>query len=119
MVDRATLRIEHALQARHQVEGDGVAVSDNPHMPVECLIQVKRTRNRVSPKEVQALMGALAENPTATHAYLVTTSWFSDRTRQRGRERRVLTMEGPELCARIKDHLHRDVLISARAPHRP
>lgn len=97
---------------------DGLAVSDNPHLPIECLIQVKRTRHRVNPKEVQALMGALAENPTATHAYLVTTSWFSDRTRQRGIDRRVRTMEGPELCALIKEHLGRDVLISARPPVR-
>ena len=97
---------------------DGLAISDDPHLPVECLIQVKRTRNRVNPKEVQALMGALAENPTATHAYLVTTSWFSDRTRQRGFNRRVRTMEGPELCSLIKDRLGRDVLISASPPVR-
>jgi restriction system protein len=97
---------------------DGVAVSDNPHMPVECLIQVKRTRSCVPPTMVQALMGALAENPRATQGYFVTTSWFSAETRRRARDHRITTMEGPELRQHIAEYLGRDVLISVRPPDR-
>lgn len=53
---------------------DAIATRSDPHMPVECIVQAKRYRGAVSPKDVQALMGAMAEHPTATHGYLVTTS---------------------------------------------
>ena len=56
---------------------DAVATKSDPHMPVECIVQAKRYRGAVSPRDVQALMGAMAEKPTATHGYLVTTSWLS------------------------------------------
>jgi restriction system protein len=60
---------------------DAVATKSDPHMPVECIVQAKRYRGAVSPRDVQALMGAMAEKPTATHGYLVTTSWLSPRSR--------------------------------------
>jgi restriction system protein len=97
---------------------DGVAVKDDPHLPSECLIQVRRTRNRVPPTTVQALMGALVENPRATHGFFVTTSWFTPQTRRRARERRIQTMEGPQLREHIATYLKRDVLISVRPPAR-
>jgi restriction system protein len=97
---------------------DGVVVSDDPHLPVECLVQVKRTRSCIPPTMVQALMGALAENPSATHGYFVTTSWFSAQTRRRARDRRVRTMEGPQLRQHIAEHLGRDVVISVSPPAR-
>jgi restriction system protein len=97
---------------------DAIATKRDAHVPVECLIQVKRTRNVVPPKEIQALMGALAEHPTATNGLLVTTSWFSDRSRRRGWDRRIGTMEGGELREQIQTYLDRDVVISARPPAR-
>ncbi len=97
---------------------DGVVVSDDPLVPVECLVQVKRTRSCIPPTTVQALMGALAENPRATHGFFVTTSWFSPQTRRRAREHRIQTMEGPQLREHIATYLERDVLISVQPPTR-
>ena len=97
---------------------DGVVVSDDPLIPVECLVQVKRTRSCVPPEKVQALMGALNENRRATHGFFVTTSWFSAETRVRAREQRIQTMEGPQLREHIATYLRRDVLFSVRPPAR-
>lgn len=87
-------------------------------MPVECVIQAKRFRKAVPPKEVQALMGAMVEHPTATHGYLVTTSWLSDRSRQRARDQRIITIEGSHLRFLIEEHLGRKVVISNQLPRR-
>jgi restriction system protein len=95
---------------------DAVATKSDPHMPVECIVQAKRARGAVAPKEVQALMGAMAEKPTATHGYLVTTSWLSPRSRQRARGQRIHTIERNELAALIKKHLGVDVVISNSVP---
>jgi hypothetical protein len=65
-------------------------------------------------RDVQALMGAMAEHPTATNGLLVTTSRFSDRTRQRARAQGIGTMEGAELGLEIREHLGLDVVNSAR-----
>jgi restriction system protein len=93
---------------------DAVARKQDRYIPVECLIQVKRVRSVVPPKDVQALMGAMAEHPTATNGLLVTTSRFSDRTRQRARAQGIATMEGAELGLEIREHLGIDVMNSAR-----
>jgi len=97
---------------------DAVATKSDPHMPVECVVQAKRFRGAVSPKEIQALMGAMAEKPTATHGYLVTTSWLSPRSRQRARGQRIHTIERNQLASMIKDLLGYDVLISNSPPSR-
>jgi restriction system protein len=94
---------------------DAVATKADPYVPTECLIQVKRVRSVVPPKDIQALMGAMREHPTATNGLLVTTSRFSDRTRQRARAQGIATMEGAELGLQIKEHLGRDVVNSAQA----
>ncbi len=107
-----------ATRYSHDDGVDGVVVSDDPLIPVECLVQVKRTRSCIPPTMVQALMGALAENPRATHGFFVTTSWFSPRTRRRAREHRIQTMEGPQLREHIATYLERDVLISVQPPTR-
>jgi restriction system protein len=95
---------------------DAVATRSDPHMPVECIVQAKRYRGAVSTKDVQALMGAMAEKPTATHGYLVTTSWLSPRSRQRARSLRIHTMERNELAALVKDLLGIDIVISNTPP---
>jgi restriction system protein len=97
---------------------DAVATKSDPHMPVECIVQAKRFKGAVSPKEIQALMGAMAEKPTATHGYLVTTSWLSPRSRQRARGQRIHTIERNQLASMIKDLLGYDVLISNSPPIR-
>ena len=94
---------------------DAVATKADPYVPTECLIQVKRVRSVVPPKDVQALMGAMKEHPTATNGLLVTTSRFSDRTRQRARAQGIATMEGAELGLQIREHLGLDVVNSAQA----
>ena len=94
---------------------DAVATKADPYVPTECLIQVKRVRSVVPPKDIQALIGAMREHPTATNGLLVTTSRFSDRTRQRARAQGIATMEGAELGLQIKEHLGRDVVNSAQA----
>ena len=94
---------------------DAVATKADPYVPTECLIQVKRVRSVVPPKDIQALMGAMREHPTATNGLLVTTSRFSDRTRQRARAQGIATMEGAELGLQIKEHLGLDVVNSAQA----
>jgi len=95
---------------------DAVATKSDPHMPVECIVQAKRYRAAVAPKEVQALMGAMAEKPTATHGYLVTTSWLSPRSRQRARRLRIHTIERNQLAALVKDLLGIDIVISNEPP---
>lgn len=97
---------------------DAVATKSDPHMPVECIVQAKRVRGVVPAKDVQALMGAMAENSTATHGYLVTTSWLSPRSRKRARDLRIFTIERNELAALIKELLGFDVLISNSPPSR-
>jgi restriction system protein len=95
---------------------DAVATKSDPHMPVECIVQAKRYRGAVSPRDVQALMGAMAEKPTATHGYLVTTSWLSPRSRQRARSLRIHTIERNQLAAMIKGLLGIDIVISNEPP---
>jgi restriction system protein len=95
---------------------DAVATRSDPHMPVECIVQAKRYRGAVSTKDVQALMGAMAEKPTATHGYLVTTSGLSPRSRQRARSLRIHTIERNQLAAMIKQLLGVDVVISNQPP---
>lgn len=95
---------------------DAVATKSDPYMPVECIVQAKRFRGLVSPKEVQALMGAMAEKPTVTHGYLVTTSWLSPRSRQRARGQRIFTIERNQLASMIKELLGFEVLISNKPP---
>ena len=95
---------------------DAVATKSDPHMPVECIVQAKRYRGAVAPKEVQALMGAMAEKPTATHGYLVTTSWLSPRSRQRARSLRIHTIERNQLAAMVKTLLGFDIIISNEPP---
>ncbi|MCY7343486.1 MAG: restriction endonuclease [Pseudonocardia sp.] len=95
---------------------DAVATKSDPHMPVECIVQAKRFKGVVAPKEVQALMGAMTEKPTATHGYLVTTSWLSPRSRQRARGQRIHTIERNQLASMIKDLLGFDVVISNTPP---
>lgn len=97
---------------------DAVATKSDPHMPVKCIVQAKRFRGAVSPKEVQTLMGAMAEKPTVTHGYLVTTSWLSPRSRQRARGQRIHTIERNQLASMIKDLLGFEVLISNTPPSR-
>ena len=95
---------------------DAVATKSAPHMPVECIVQAKRFKGTVAPKEVQALMGAMTEKPTATHGYLVTTSWLSPRSRQRAREQRIHVIEREELASMISTLLDREVVISNSRP---
>jgi restriction system protein len=97
---------------------DAIATKSDPIFPVECVIQAKRVAEAVPPKDVQALMGAMAEHGTATHGVLVTTSWLSDRSRQRARAQRIITIEHGELLYLIQEHLNRKVVISNRPPPR-
>ena len=97
---------------------DAVAVKSDPLLPVECVIQAKRFRKAVPPKEVQALIGAMAEAGTATHGVLVTTSWLSDRSRQRARAKRIVTIERNQLAYLIEKHLNRKIVISNELPRR-
>ena len=86
--------------------------------PFECVIQAKRFHKAVPPRDVQSLMGAMIEHSTATHGVLVTTSWLSDRSRQRARAQRIVTFEGSNLIYLIEKHLNRKVVISTRPPNR-
>lgn len=97
---------------------DAIATRADPIFPVECVIQAKRFSKAVPPKEVQALMGAMAESGTATHGVLVTTSWLIDRSRQRARAQRIITIERNELVYLIEQHLDRKVVISNQLPRR-
>lgn len=99
-------------QPSHDDGIDAVAVTDHRFTPVECVIQVKRVRRAVPPHYVQALMGAMAEHGTATHGVLVTTSWLSDRSRQRARAQRIQIIDGAELPALIQQYLGRRVVVA-------
>lgn len=98
---------------------DAVAVRKDDIAPVECVIQAKRYRKLVPPHDVQALMGAMTETGTATHGVLVTTSWLSDRSRQRARAQRITTIEGGTLASLIEQHLGKKVVISTKPPRQP
>lgn len=63
-------------------------------------------------------MGAMAETGTATHGVLVTTSWLSNRSRQRARAQRITTIGGGALASLIEQHPGRKVVISTRPPGR-
>lgn len=95
---------------------DAVAIKSDPLFPFECVIQAKRYHKVVPPKELQALMGAMAESGTATHGVLVTTSWLSARSRQRARAQRITTIERNELAYLIEEHLDQKVVISNKPP---
>lgn len=95
---------------------DAVVVDRRRLLPIECVVQAKRTRNSVEPKDVQALIGAMAESGTATHGALVTTSWLSDRSRRRARAKNIVTIQNAELVGLIEKHLGRKVVISVRPP---
>ena len=97
---------------------DAVATKEDDVFPFECVIQAKRFHKAVPPRDVQSLMGAMAEHSTATHGVLVTTSWLSDRSRQRARAQRIVTFEGSNLVCLIEKHLHRKVVISTKPPKR-
>jgi restriction system protein len=99
-------------QPSHDDGIDAVAVTDHRFTPVGCVIQVKRVRRAVPPHYVQALMGAMAEHGTATHGVLVTTSWLSDRSRQRARAQRIQIIDGSELPALILQYLGRRVVVA-------
>lgn len=105
-------------QDSHDDGIDAVAIREDRITPVECVIQAKRYRNRVPPHDLQALMGAMAENGRATHGVLVTTSWLSDRSRQRARAQRIATIEGGTLASLIEQHLGKKVVISTKPPRR-
>jgi restriction system protein len=95
---------------------DAVATKEDDVFPFECVIQAKRFHKAVPPRDVQSLMGAMIEHSTATHGVLVTTSWLSDRSRQRARAQRIVTFEGSNLIYLIEKHLNRKVVISTRPP---
>ena len=95
---------------------DAVATKEDDVFPFECVIQAKRFHRAVPPRDVQSLMGAMIEHSTATHGVLVTTSWLSDRSRQRARAQRIVTFEGSNLIYLIEKHLNRKVVISTRPP---
>jgi restriction system protein len=97
---------------------DALATKEDDVFPFECVIQAKRFHRAVPPRDVQSLMGAMAEHSTATHGVLVTTSWLSDRSRQRARAQRIVTFEGSNLIYLIEKHLNRKVVISTRPPKR-
>jgi restriction system protein len=97
---------------------DAVATKEDDVFPFECVIQAKRFHKAVPPRDVQSLMGAMIEHSTATHGVLVTTSWLSDRSRQRARAQRIMTFEGSNLIYLIEKHLNRKVVISTRPPNR-
>ena len=59
---------------------------------------------------------AQTEKPTATHGYLVTTSWLRPRSRQRARGQRIFTIERNQLASMIKELLGIDVVISKTPP---
>ncbi|MFB9741012.1 restriction endonuclease [Pseudonocardia sulfidoxydans] len=105
-------------QPSHDDGIDAVAVLPHAVTPIECVIQAKRVRAAVPPRDVQALMGAMAEHGSATHGVLVTTSWLSDRSRQRAQVQRIRVIDRDELGALIQEHLNRKVVISTRPPRR-
>lgn len=52
----------------------------------------------------------------STSARAVSTSWLSDRSRQRARYARITPIERNELAYLIQEHLGREVVISNRPP---
>ena len=70
---------------------------------------------RSCPEGRPGVSWAPARTPPTNAGYLVTTSWFSDRTRQRDRAQGIgATMQGAEPRAlQIKEHLGHDVLLHA------
>ncbi|ODU00837.1 MAG: hypothetical protein ABS81_22350 [Pseudonocardia sp. SCN 72-86] len=103
-------------QSRRDDGIDAVAFLAHHITPVECVIQAKRVRSVVPPRDIQALMGAMAEHGSATHGVLVTTSWLSGRSRQRAKNQRITIIERDALGALILEHLNRKVVISTKPP---
>lgn len=95
---------------------DAVLVNRDPLLGRLSIVQAKRYRTAIGPNHIRELAGSIEEKK-AGHGILVTTSWFTPRSREKARENgRIRLIDGQNLVAIIKEHLGKDVLISVTPP---
>ncbi|ONH25543.1 hypothetical protein BL253_27320 [Pseudofrankia asymbiotica] len=80
-----------------------------------CLVQAKRTKNRVELSTVQAVAGAMADHNAAT-GMVVTTSWFGPSSIAFAKRNRITPVKGAELKHMIKRYLGIDVIPGVAEP---
>jgi restriction system protein len=81
------------------------------------IVQAKRYSRAVGVNHIRELAGAMQEKK-AGKGILVTTAWFTPKSREKARENaRMELIDGENLVYLIKRHLGKDVLISL--PNRP
>lgn len=89
---------------------DVVATKDDIIFGGVCLVQAKRTKNRVDLGTVQAIAGAMVDHHAAT-GMVVTTSWFGPSSISFAkRSNRITLVKGAELKHLIKRYLGIDVI---------
>ncbi len=95
---------------------DVVATKDDIIFGGVCLVQAKRTKNRVELGTVQAIAGAMADHNAAT-GMVVTTSWFGPSSIAFAkRSNRITLVKGAELKHMIKRYLGVDVIPGVAEP---
>ncbi len=95
---------------------DAVVFNPDPMLGGESIVQAKRYKAAIGPQHIRELAGAMEEK-RASRAILMTTSWFTPGARRKAAEHNRMTlMDGQNLVALIKEHLHKDVLAGAVPP---
>ncbi|RAG81863.1 restriction endonuclease, partial [Streptacidiphilus pinicola] len=89
---------------------DAVAVKRDPLGVTVFAIQAKRSRNVIDPNTVRAMAGVM-NDVNASHAIVVTTSWFGKASHDFAARNRIRLINGRNLKALMAEHLGVDVLI--------
>jgi restriction system protein len=89
---------------------DAVAVKRDPLGATVFAIQAKRSRNVIDPNTVRAMAGVM-NDVNASHAIVVTTSWFGKASHDFAARNRIRLINGRNLKALMAEHLGVDVLI--------
>ncbi|WP_052710716.1 restriction endonuclease [Pseudofrankia sp. DC12] len=96
---------------------DVVATKDDIIFGGVCLVQAKRTKNRVELGTVQAVAGSMNDHNAAT-GMVVTTSWYGPSSIAFAKRNRITLIKGAELKHMIKRYLDLDVIPGVVEPRR-
>ncbi|WP_322769058.1 restriction endonuclease [Frankia sp. Cr1] len=88
---------------------DVVATKDDIIFGGICLVQAKRTKNRVELGTVQAVAGSMNDHNAAT-GMVVTTSWYGPSSIAFAKRNRITLIKGAELKHMIRRYLDLDVI---------
>jgi restriction system protein len=131
LMDMSYTNFEHLVRQIFEAQGaegwttqqsnddgvDAVIVQRKALMGGLTIVQAKRHSNAIGPNHIRELAGAMEEKK-AGWGILITTSWFTARSREKAREHsRMELIDGHRLMYLIKEYLGKEVLIGI--PNRP